>query len=165
MTAVISHFCFKTQRERVTAIYISVFSRHIRPTRILQIFWFSWTSSSGYEFVSYKWAPDQCQGILNISTATAAKIRIYFSSAGLPKELYLMTQTLYYLFMVFCLHGAVGNDKNWYLGVKEEENRKMTDQSKCFCLPDYKRNRNQRKVLGHLQQHLSRVIDWMFITW
>lgn len=50
-------------------------------------------------------------------------------------ELYLMTQTLLLVYSV-CMHGAVGNDKSWYLGVKEEENRKMSDQSKCFCLPD-----------------------------
>jgi len=39
----------------------------------------------------------------------------------------------------------VGNDKNWYLGVKEEANRKMADQSKYFCLTDYKTNRIKKK--------------------
>lgn len=42
------------------------------------------------------------------------------------------------------MHGAVGNDKSWYLGVKEEENRKMTDQSKCFCMLDYKKEQKQK---------------------
>lgn len=40
----------------------------------------------------------------------------------------------------------------------------MTDQSKCFCLPDYKRKTNEKtQILGHLQQYLPRVTGWMLI--
>lgn len=60
-----------------------------------------------------------------------------------------------------CMHGAVGNDKSWYLGVKEEENRKMTDQSKCFCLLDYKKEQEKKKKSSRSLAATFINSDWL----